>query len=769
MRDTPYPKGPPITPEVRAVAQDLGVPELIARVLVNRGVTTREGLARLIAPPDRAGPAALPDLDRAVSILAEALRTGRHIRVHGDYDADGVTATAVLVRGLRHLGGAGARVDYHIPNRFDEGYGLSPESVERARRDGVDVLVTVDCGASSQEAAELARTLGLTLVITDHHALSWPLPTAEAVVNPERMAKPNRFSGAGVALQLTLALAAETGGAVPAALEPIAAVGTVADVVPLTGDNRALVASGLEMLRRGVPPGLKVLVEAAGRDLAHLTADDLAFYVGPRLNAAGRMGDPAPAVEVLLAPGESEAGPWVAALEEANRRRRDTERALLEAAWDEVWTLAERLGELPRFVVVGGENWHPGVIGIVAARLERALGRPVAVIGWDGGEGRGSARSAGALNLVQHLRRHDDLFLRLGGHAGAAGFSLARTPPTEISRRLSEDLAETAGGDSDGAVDGVISAADLTDETLAWLARLEPFGHGFERPRWRVRGTIGSVARVGSQGEHLRFRFRQNGLPGIWFRAEGDDPPEEMALWTVGTVEFGYWRGAVRAQWHADLVDAPPKSGEWAGRVVTGLPAGRLDEPAVFIAGSQRELRRLREDGAAAYDWTRTRGERRALVEAFNRGRVSRLAFSGWRPWPPLAGRAATVVFAAAPVPLESLGWAARFLAPGGSIRLAESSWEASARERVAAKWRRLVPAREELGRLWVALRAGKAPLWPGRAVFAELGLDPNEPPGVKRDLWESPSYRQGWAWRTAALAALAGPAPRWLEEGRDR
>lgn len=584
-----------ISDDVSAITRfshELGISSVTAKILWARGIRSREQYRALTGSEEElSDPFLLPDMKAAVEAIRSFLRRGKRVRIYGDYDADGVTATAVMIRGLTHLG-YGGQVDYYIPNRFDEGYGLNVEAVQEARRDGVDLLVTVDCGSSSPDAAQVARSLGVDLVITDHHGLPDRLPEALALVNPERMQEPDRLSGAGVALQVIRAL---SDSIVPEVLYGIAAIGTVADVVPLTGNNRLLVRRGLLALQHGDVPGVLHLLASELRDVHHLSADDLGFFVGPRLNAAGRMGNADPAVRLLLALSEDEATEASDSLRQANRERRQVEQAILAEAWD---SLPWNQGRLPDFVVVGGDGWHPGVIGIVASRLKEALRRPVAVIAWNGLEGKGSARGVDGLHLLQHLRRSGEVFSKLGGHRGAAGFSLSRQSVEDLSRVFSENLPREVRNQQyfGPAIDAELGASAFTEEFLAELKQLEPFGHGFERPQFLIHGRVSEGWTMGQDAQHLGFALEERSIKAVAFQKghlASSLRPGTLVRFHA-TLQWNHFRGVTRPEWHVHELERESLSHEMARRdapfvwlrnrkisrgVSSGLSMGRENRP----------------------------------------------------------------------------------------------------------------------------------------------------------------------------------------------
>lgn len=706
-------------------ARDCEISAVTAQVLWRRGVKTRgEYLALIRQSGMLSSPFELPDMDLLVKHLHEAKLRRQRIRVYGDYDADGVTATAVMVRGLADWG-MGDLVDYYIPNRFEEGYGLNVEAVVQAAADHIPWLITVDCGSSSPEAAEMARQLGICLLITDHHGLPLQLPQAMALVNPERMPKPNRLSGAGVALQVIRALLEEN---TPDWCYGVAAIGTVADVVPLTGDNRTLVQKGLGVLRRGLVSGVNALMVSESRDVTAVNADDLGFLIGPQLNAAGRMGDADLAVRILLSGDDQEAAASAIQLQSINQARRHLERDITDRAWD--WLAHTWTGELPPFVVVAGENWHHGVIGITASRLKEALRRPVAVIGWENDSGKGSARGIDGFHLLHHMRRHVDRFAKLGGHQGAAGFSLPRQDPVELSFLLSEDFPVSALRQlrQGPTLDWEGSVSRIDKRVVAELSRLEPFGHGFERPRLMLNGTVGDVWTMGKEHQHLALTFQDHDIKAVAF-GRGDMAAIFSSVTgtrVVAKLAWNSFRGRIQPQWLVDDIVAPWALGNTTDKV-QWEPAPSFLTGHIIIMVSD-----IRSDWPSP--WI---GDNYLTWERAKRGQLTRLSVDIWQPWPRLFGWADHIVWAVHP---PSRGWlsaASTLLAPGG-VMWVDPKADRSAVERHMVK---MVPNRDTLARHWRRWKQGVSPFMVGRAIFRELGLDARSEESIKVSLDDSVQY----------------------------
>lgn len=726
MRNRPVYERPWAREAVERLARATDMPLSIAAMLWRRGVRTPADVYALLDPPPLSDPFQLSDMAEAVGRLRLAASRGERVRVYGDYDADGMTATALLVRGLQ-AAFSDLAVDYALPNRFEDGYGLPVEGVRQAYRDGVTVLITVDCGSTAFAAAEMARELGISLIVTDHHALASTLPPA-LVLNPQRLSPAPAWSGAGVALQLLRALIGEE---LPEACWALAALGTLADVVPLLGDNRYLVRRGLDAIASQAVPGINALLR--GREVS---SENLAFTVIPSLNAAGRMEDPTPAVDLLLENRPERCSPAVKQLEALNHARRAVEQAVREEA---IGQLA--VSPLAPFVVLAKEGWHVGVLGLVAGRLKDLLARPVAVISWDGEGGRGSARGVEGVDLIAVLRQHQDRFWSLGGHAGAAGFTLPRQAVSELQQVLSAALPPSAqaSGYLGLEVDGFLDADACDAAWQEWLRRLEPYGHAFARPRWVIRGTVGGLRRFGD-GRHARWRVNRHGLQAVCFGLGPDALQEGRGALVLGSLEWDRWQGQERARLRVQRVSGATGK---AVAVQSGpVPAFQPGTRVVWVVDDGRSVRRLAARwGAAAYDWNRPIGELRLLEARAERGLVEQLVVNQWRPLPELFGWADHVVYVGVPASSRHLAQACSLLRDEGTVWVGGDV--SASRGYVLKKWSRLRLDRQRLGRLWRRLRDGQRPLLPGRAVFAELSLDPSSPVSpARRHLEDSPGFR---------------------------
>jgi single-stranded-DNA-specific exonuclease len=501
------------------------LPGVLRRVYAARGVDGSEqldyGLDKLM-PPDQ-----LPGLDRAVALLAEVIAANGRIVVVGDFDADGATSCALCLRALRGMGAE--QVGYLVPNRFEFGYGLTPEIVAVAARQQPDLLITVDNGISSLAGVAAARECGIRVLITDHHLPATELPLADAIVNPCLGGgdSPGRhLAGVGVAFYVMLALRAalrardwfgRRGIDEPnlARLLDLVALGTVADVVPLDRNNRLLVQQGLRRIRAGrCVPGLRALLEVGGRSPERAVAADLGFAVGPRLNAAGRLEDMSLGIECLLADDEHAARVMAARLDELNRDRREIESGMLAQALGVIDAFEPDSRELPAGFCLFDPHWHQGVIGILAARIKDRFHRPAIAFARAGrGELKGSARSIDGLHIRDVLdavaARHPALLTRFGGHAMAAGLTLAEEHLPSFEAAFTAELERTLSREELQDVlytDGALAGEELSLATAKLLREAGPWGQGFPAPCFEGEFTILEQRVVGER--HLKMILR---------------------------------------------------------------------------------------------------------------------------------------------------------------------------------------------------------------------------------------------------------------------
>ena len=418
-----------------ALARTLGISRLLARTMVGRGCTDAQQAKALLQSEPMSDPFLLKDMDKAVQRIHRAVESGEPIVIFGDYDVDGITATALLYEYLRNVGAQSVRC--RLPSREDEGYGLNKAVLEKLAEKGYHFIITVDNGISAVEETEYAKQLGIELVITDHHLPAERLPDAVAVVDPQREDDESPFkglSGAGVAFKLCAALEGCSPDEMLDYCGDLAAIGTVADVMPLVGENRTLVREGLVQLQETFRPGLAALAEAAGVADREITAETISFALAPRLNAAGRMNDAALALRLLLCEDPERAQQMAEELSEKNQERQTAEQEIMQQAQQQLTAHPERIQD--KVILVWGEGYHPGVIGIVASRLVEIYARPVIVIGVQNGEGRGSGRSVPGFNLHAAISSCSDILVRYGGHALAAGLTVPQQNIEQLRKRI---------------------------------------------------------------------------------------------------------------------------------------------------------------------------------------------------------------------------------------------------------------------------------------------------------------------------------------------
>ena len=496
----------------RQLARDLGMPFAAAQALVNRGVIDREGARQFLEPSldQLHDPYLLKGVDAAVERIERAARDGEAVLVFGDYDVDGITSTYLLYTAVRSLN---ARVDYRIPHRTRDGYGLSVEAVEQAHVRGIRLIVTVDCGITALEPVRRARELGIDVVVTDHHDPAAALPEACAIVNPRQpgCAYPfKQLAGVGVTYKLVEALLREGGGRPsPVDFLDVVAIGTIADVVPLVGENRILARAGLSRIARSPRLGLRALIDVAGLGGREITSSHVAFVLAPRINAAGRMGNAEQGMRLLLSREPDEARACAESLEEDNQRRREAdEQVLVEAS-----RLVQQELHWPdcSSILLWSERWHPGVIGIVASRLVERFQRPTVLVAIQGERGRGSGRSLPGLDLNALLTRCSDLLEAHGGHAFAAGLTVKPDRLPALRERLERLVGEQLTADRFVprlTIDGDARLGECDMELVDSLERMSPHGLDNPEPVFAARGVaLDSVTAVGG-GKHLKLRLR---------------------------------------------------------------------------------------------------------------------------------------------------------------------------------------------------------------------------------------------------------------------
>jgi single-stranded-DNA-specific exonuclease len=549
-------------PRAAEFAASLGVSPIVADLLLARGHGDPASAQTFLKPSldQLHDPLLMLGMSEAVARLERAIENQEPILVYGDYDVDGTTGTAVLLRALRMLG---ATAGYHVPHRFTEGYGIQQAALEKAAREGYKLVLSVDCGIRAHEPLVWARDNGLDVIITDHHLPDEDegAPPAFAILNPNQhlCEYPDKnLAGVGVAFKLVHALFRKCGreSQVPGFLKMVA-IGTVADVAKLVGENRAIVALGLSDLPRARNCGLRALIEIAGcGDDGEMSAYDLGFRIGPRINAAGRMDAASAVVELFGAQDPNEARRLAEHLDTRNRERMEAQREIFNRAIEEFETGAEREAQT-HAAIIAGDGWHRGVIGLAASKIAERLHRPCVVISFDGDLGHGSARSIEAYHLFNGLTACRDLLDKFGGHSHAAGLSIRRDQVPEFRRRLNEHAASCLTEDDLTPalrIDAEVNARDWSFQLSQDLGLLEPFGAGNPRPVFMTKGlrVLGEPQVIKEQ--HLKFRVSgDNNRPfeAIWWRGVEEavaTPQANHRIDLAYEFETDKWMGDIRLQ-----------------------------------------------------------------------------------------------------------------------------------------------------------------------------------------------------------------------------
>lgn len=544
---------------VRRVEEEFNVLEVYARTLVHRGITSRdEGVLFFNTGPEQLhDPFLMKDMDRAVDRVLAQVRADRPILIFGDYDVDGTTGASMLCLFLKSIG---AKAATYIPNRETEGYGLSPGGIDYAALIGADLLITCDCGIAALEQVAHAGELGIDVIITDHHTPDFDLPAAAAILNPKRVGCTYPFKGlcgGGVAFKLALALA-DKGGYDPALVwshADLVALGTAADMVPILDENRAIVKEGLRLIQERSRPGLAALWQVAGLAGKEVTVGRLVFGIAPKINAAGRLGDAGRAVKLLTTANRYRAVTMARELTEENERRKIIQENTVEEAVFQVNAHHDLSRE--KALVLCGEDWHQGVIGIVAARIRDLFHRPTVVIAMENGVGKGSARSMAGFDLYAALTECREHLLGYGGHAVAAGLSVSH----ESLPAFTDRFLTLAGAKLDDeqlqprlTVEGECPLKLIDGRLLRFLESLSPFGPGNRRPVFTARGVqaAGTPRLVGKSTDHLKCQLHQHGvtLDAIGFNMADQyeklllNKPMDIAY----VVEENQWQGNRKVQ-----------------------------------------------------------------------------------------------------------------------------------------------------------------------------------------------------------------------------
>jgi single-stranded-DNA-specific exonuclease len=615
------------------LAEQCGIHPLVARLLLIRGCDTPDKVRKFLEPKadDLYDPFLMDGMREAVETVRRTIRDGGKIRVYGDYDADGISSTSLMLWLLRELG---SKCDYYIPHRVHEGYGLNKAALEKAKQDGVSLIVTVDTGISAAEEARYAAELGLDLVITDHHEPPAVLPEALAVLNPKKPGCPYPFkqlAGVGVAFKLAQALT----GAVPERLAELAALGTIADLMPLVDENRTIVHLGLKRMQRTTFTGLAALFDVSGLDGKEISAGHIGFAVAPRINASGRLTSADAAVRLLTTEHEQEAYMLAKQLDELND---DRQRIVEETVEEALAQLHARYGQssLPPVIICAGEGWNAGVIGIVAARILEKHYRPTLIFTIDpeSGMAKGSARSIAGFDIHKALTECSDLLDHFGGHQAAAGLSLAAHRLDVLQERLNR-LAESWLTEEDyiplSEIDVRCGLDQCTVQLVEQLSALAPYGIGNRSPKLMIeRAALKEARKIGKDGQHLKLSLtdgnahRSLDAVGFGLGALHNHLSPYAKIDVIGELQINEWNGMRKPQLliqdlrvnHLQVFDwrglrpvrsSPPQMNEPPGQRAY---AGLRDEAAfVIVDGAphwmeiitgmfgERRIYRMDEDG----------------------------------------------------------------------------------------------------------------------------------------------------------------------------
>ncbi|UTR09271.1 single-stranded-DNA-specific exonuclease RecJ [Evansella sp. LMS18] len=537
--------------KVNYFSEQLGLSKIASRFLVQRGFTEAETAKTFLNIDESCihSPYLLKDMEKAIERIKEGIRNKEKILIFGDYDADGVTSTSLMFLTLRELG---AQVGYYVPNRFTEGYGPNEGAFRQAKEEGVSLIITVDTGISAVYEAEVAKDLGIDLIITDHHEPPPEIPDAYAVINPKQedcfYPNPN-LAGVGVAGKTAHALL----GGLPEQYLDLIAIGTIADLVPLTDENRFFASEGIRRLSKVQRPGLKALMDHCGINPQELTEESVGFGIGPRLNAAGRMDSADPAVQLLISEDMLEADELAVMIDDLNKERQKVVADIAEEAERQV----EEQG-LSSVIIVGNEGWNAGVIGIVASRLTEKYYRPSIVLSIDSETGlaKGSARSIEGFDMFRSLSQCRDWLPHFGGHPMAAGLTMKTEHIQPLQKKMNE-IAEATVQPEDWirslSVDLPVKLSEVTVEAIKDLQMMAPFGVGNPSPKILLDGVNLSVLKkIGSKKDHLKVTFKEsnNMVDGIGFRMGElyDEISPNAKASVVGKLSINEWNGHVKPQ-----------------------------------------------------------------------------------------------------------------------------------------------------------------------------------------------------------------------------
>lgn len=494
--------------EDQQLAESLGLPIVMVKLLKKRGLTSATAIETFLnpSPAEINDPFMLHDMERVIDRINEALINGEHITIYGDYDTDGITSTAIMYETLTMLD---ADVDFYVPNRFTDGYGPNKDVYERLIRQGTQLIITVDNGVSGHAAIDFANENGVDVIVTDHHEIPNELPAAYAIIHPQHPESeyPYKYlSGVGVAFKVATALLEE----IPQEMMDLVALGEIADLVPLTGENRVLVTYGLKMLAQTTRPGLQALMELAGIGLHEITAEKVAFGITPRLNAIGRLESAQLGVELLVTQNPDDASNFAQTVNQLNDTRKQIVNDILAEAKSQI-AAVDLTSQ--KTIVLAGDGWHEGVLGIVASQVVELTNRPTIILTQANGKLKGSARSIEGFDLFQALSAHDDLFSSFGGHASAAGLSLVSSnlDKLKVAFEHEADIQNIIlGTKAPLIIAEKLPVEAVNEQLLMAIQRLAPFGNGNEQPYFEITGIVSDIKQIGAEKNHLKFNLLAN-------------------------------------------------------------------------------------------------------------------------------------------------------------------------------------------------------------------------------------------------------------------
>lgn len=545
-------------PGAQSLADALNIPPVIASILANREITDAETAKHFLSKGKNGihHPFLLKNAEKAAERIRQALDTNETVVIYGDYDVDGITSTSIVYKFLK---GLGLNVSFYIPNRVDEGYGINILALQKIRKSGATLMVTVDCGITAVGEVEFAKTIGLDIIITDHHTCKEDIPRAHAVINPKQPDCTYPFkdlAGVGVAFKFILAIALKLGLSASKYFDEfidIVAIGTIADVVSLTGENRLFVSQGLKKLQNTDNIGIQALFETAGIVGKPLSSGNISFMIAPRINAAGRVGSATMAVELLITDSKEKATEIAAQLEEENHHRQHTEQEILKDALEMIDAMEKP--EEKKVFVLAKEGWHHGVIGIVASRITDKFYKPAILISLTDNLGKGSGRSVKGFNIFNALSHCSDHLLKFGGHELAAGLGLSADSIKDFDAQINAYANEVMDENTLVPyinIDAVIHLSDLTLTNAEMLSMLEPFGMGNAQPIFAVMNTtLSSVRQIGN-GKHCKITVTKSGRQAEFVGFNMAEVSENFKIGTnldlAFTIDTNVFRGVKQLQ-----------------------------------------------------------------------------------------------------------------------------------------------------------------------------------------------------------------------------